>query len=127
MIHMYKALSLSLSTLCPCVLFLINNLLRSTSNLSVHENGRLVGEVGDIAHDSGYSVCLQGLGRAVLRLPLKGGLDAVLGIGAEFDDGIALETVWPPVLEDEGHVGGEVVVHVELCTLGVENLGGAVC
>jgi hypothetical protein len=100
---MYKALSLSLSTLCPSLLFLINNLLRSTSNLSVHKNRRLVGKVGDIAHDSGYSVCLQGLARTVLRLPVKGSVGA-------------------PVLEDEGHVRGEVVVHVELCTLGVEDL-----
>jgi hypothetical protein len=122
MIHMYKALSLSLSTLCPSLLFLINNLLRSTSNLSVHKNRRLVGKVGDIAHDSGYSVCLKGLARTVLRLPVKGSLDAEVGVGAEFDDRIALETVGAPVLEDEGHVRGEVVVHVELCTLGVEDL-----
>jgi hypothetical protein len=28
-----------------------------------------------------------------------------------------------PVLVDEGHVGREVVVHVELSTLGVDDLG----
>jgi hypothetical protein len=122
---MYSSKSFSLALSLP-LLFLIKHLSRTSNNLSTQESRTLVRKVLDIIHNSRHSIRSQGFLRAVLGLPVEQGHDAVFAVGGELDDRPALETILVPVLVDEGHVGGEVVVHVELCTLGVEDLW-AVC
>jgi len=61
--------------------------------------------------------------KALLAVPFERSLDAVLGLGAEVEDFPALEALGFEGVADEGHVGGEVVVHVELGALGVEDGG----
>lgn len=111
------------SYLAPSLSFLILNLCRA-NNLSIQESGLLVGKVLDIAKNSAGSFGGQSLLGAIVRLPLEDGLDAVFAVVGHLDDGPLLQAELAPVLLDEGHVGGEIVVHVELGTLGVDDLGG---
>jgi hypothetical protein len=99
-----------------------NTSLRTSNNLATQKSRTLVRKVLDIIHNSRHSIRSQGFLGAVLGLPVEQGHDAVFAVGRELDDGPALEAELGPVLVDEGHVGGEVVVHVELCTLRVEDL-----
>lgn len=110
--YLHPSLSFPLSTLCRA------------NNLSIQESRLLVGKVLDIAKDSAGSFGGQSLLGAVVGLPLEDGLDAVLAVVGHLDDRPLLQAELTPVLLDEGHVGREVIVHVELGTLGVDDLGG---
>jgi hypothetical protein len=58
----------------------LSSLLRTSNNLSIDQQRRLVGKVLDIAHDGGHGFGLQGLAAGFLGLPGEDGFDAVLGV-----------------------------------------------
>ena len=123
---MYKANSSALSTISLLLSLPLplphSTSLRSTNNLSINQSRALVRKVGHIAHNSRHGIGLQSLVASSLGLPVQSGLDAVLGVAGELDDGPALQAKGRPVLVDKGHVGGEVVVHFEGGAFGVEDL-----
>lgn len=106
--------------LCPL------NISCRADNLSIQKGGLLVGKVLDVAKDGAGGFGSQSLFGALLGLPLEDGLDAVFAVVGHLDDRPPLEAELAPVLLDKRHVGREVVVHVELCSLGVDDLGGGV-
>jgi hypothetical protein len=60
--------------------YLPSSLLRTSNNLSINQQRRLVGKVLDIAHDGGHGIGLQGFAAGFLGLPGEDGFDAVLGV-----------------------------------------------
>jgi len=94
--------------------------------VSRHKSRGLVAEVLDVTDDLLEVLALGGLFKIAEATPLEGGLDGVGLVLGELEDFPGLEAVGTPELLDHGHVGLEVVVHVELDTLRVEDLPGVV-
>ena len=107
------------TSLCPMFLHLyVQNGLGCPNNTASHQGRPLIAEVRDIAKDSSSFFAAHSLSHLFLASPSQDGADAVgwlrpVGAWSVLDDIPPLQAVLAPVFHDEGHMGAEVVVHLE--------------